>query len=94
MQPPAIRFVFGLVRLEPWLEMVTASGVVLSNVEPSYFYAEDEGYADAKAPKKQRPPLTLPAVPPGLTPEQVRSTCASLRSPAMAWLIVLCTTFL
>lgn len=34
--------------------------------------SEDEGYADAKAPKKQRPPLTLPAVPPGLTPEQMK----------------------
>ncbi|XP_042146712.1 rho guanine nucleotide exchange factor 10-like protein isoform X3 [Ixodes scapularis] len=34
--------------------------------------SEDEGYADAKAPKKQRPPLTLPAMPPGLTPEQTK----------------------
>lgn len=32
--------------------------------------SEDEGYGDAKAPKKQRPPLSLPAAPPGLTPEQ------------------------
>ncbi|XP_075745876.1 uncharacterized protein LOC119173803 isoform X1 [Rhipicephalus microplus] len=32
--------------------------------------SEDEGYGDVKAPKKQRPPLTLPPVPPGLTPEQ------------------------
>lgn len=32
--------------------------------------SEDEGYGDVKAPKKQRPPLALPAVPPGLTPEQ------------------------
>ncbi|XP_077533478.1 uncharacterized protein LOC144145686 isoform X3 [Haemaphysalis longicornis] len=34
--------------------------------------SEDEGYGDVKAPKKQRPPLTLPAVPPGLTPEQIK----------------------
>ncbi|KAH8041255.1 hypothetical protein HPB51_014403 [Rhipicephalus microplus] len=33
-------------------------------------FRQDEGYGDVKAPKKQRPPLTLPPVPPGLTPEQ------------------------
>ncbi|XP_064461059.1 rho guanine nucleotide exchange factor 10-like isoform X2 [Ornithodoros turicata] len=34
--------------------------------------SEDEGYVDIKVPKKQRPPLTLPAMPPGLTSEQMK----------------------
>uniref|UniRef100_A0A1S4M2T2 DH domain-containing protein n=1 Tax=Ixodes scapularis TaxID=6945 RepID=A0A1S4M2T2_IXOSC len=45
---------------------------MLSNAGLSHSPSEDEGYADAKAPKKQRPPLTLPAMPPGLTPEQTK----------------------
>ncbi|GFR00921.1 rho guanine nucleotide exchange factor 10 [Trichonephila clavata] len=33
---------------------------------------DEDGYVDVKIPKKQRPPLSLPPMPPGLSPEKMK----------------------
>lgn len=46
--------------------------LVLYNWLLTVLYADEDGYVDVKIPKKQRPPLSLPPMPPGLSPEKVR----------------------
>ncbi|KAF8790884.1 Rho guanine nucleotide exchange factor 10 like protein [Argiope bruennichi] len=42
------------------------------NRHSQVLYADEDGYVDVKIPKKQRPPLSLPPMPPGLTPEKMK----------------------
>lgn len=45
--------------------------VSIVNSLSTVLYADEDGYVDVKIPKKQRPPLSLPPMPPGLSPEKV-----------------------
>ncbi|KAG8195643.1 hypothetical protein JTE90_004978 [Oedothorax gibbosus] len=42
------------------------------NRHSQVLYADEDGYVDVKIPKKQRPPLSLPPIPPGLPPEKMK----------------------
>ncbi|XP_054721997.1 rho guanine nucleotide exchange factor 10-like, partial [Uloborus diversus] len=42
------------------------------NRHSQVLYADEDGYVDVKIPKKQRPPLSLPPMPPGLSPEKMK----------------------
>ncbi|XP_015917701.1 rho guanine nucleotide exchange factor 10-like protein isoform X1 [Parasteatoda tepidariorum] len=42
------------------------------NRHSQVLYADEDGYVDVKIPKKQRPPLSLPPVPPNLSPEKLK----------------------
>ncbi|GIY34591.1 rho guanine nucleotide exchange factor 10 [Caerostris extrusa] len=42
------------------------------NRHSQVLYADEDGYVDVKIPKKQRPPLSLPPMPSGLSPEKMK----------------------